>query len=182
MLDCLKGVGFTERKQADFRQEVQELRGRRKLFELLYSRFARLNVITTREAKTDEHLEDGEEDVIESETIQILHPQEWEEGYLKAVDSTRSSLTLKEALDLSLPLQMTDAQWLFEIRECSLFMNKVWQPMVKDLQGIKGCVVFMDVMDSTVSERYPLCKEDFHVLVCECASEWKVSRSIFNNF
>ncbi|EFX61477.1 hypothetical protein DAPPUDRAFT_273210, partial [Daphnia pulex] len=29
-------------------------------------------------------------------------------------------------------------------------------------------------MNSTVSERYPLCKEDFHVLVCECASdEWK---------
>jgi hypothetical protein len=89
---------------------------------------------------------------------------------------------LKEALDLSLPMQMTDAQWLFEIRECSLFMNKVWKPMVKDLQGIKGCVVFMDVMDS---ERYPLSKEDFHVLVCECASEWKVSRKIliiFNNF
>jgi hypothetical protein len=47
--------------------------------------------------------------------------------------------------------------------------------MLKDLQGIKGCVVFMDAMDSTVLERYPLCKEDFHVLVCECASEWKVS-------
>ncbi|EFX77911.1 hypothetical protein DAPPUDRAFT_320939 [Daphnia pulex] len=46
--------------------------------------------------------------------------------------------------------------------------------MLKDLQGIKGCVVFMDAMNSTVSERYPLCKEDFHVLVCECASdEWK---------
>jgi hypothetical protein len=129
------------------------------------SRFSRLNVITTREAETDEHLEDGEENVIASETIQILHPLEWEEGYLKAV----------EELDLSLPLQMTDAQWLFEIRECSLFINKVWKPMLKDLQGIKGCVVFMDAMDSTVSERYPLCKEDFHVLVCECASEWKVS-------
>ena len=100
MLDCLKGVSFTERKQADFRQEVTELRGRRKLFVLLYGRFSRLNVITTREAETDEHLEDGEENVIASETIQILHPLEWEEGYLKAV----------EELDLSLPLQMTDAQ------------------------------------------------------------------------
>lgn len=149
------------------------MRGRRKLFVLLYSRFSRLNVITTREAETDEHLEDGEENVIASETIQILHPLEWEEGYLKAPNSARSSLTLKEELDLSLPLQMTDAQWLFEIRECSLFINKVWKPMLKDLQGIKGCVVFMDAMDSTVSESYPLFKEDFHVL--ECASEWKVS-------
>ncbi len=149
------------------------MRGRRKLFVLLYSRFSRLNVITTREAETDEHLEDGEENVIASETIQILHPLEWEEGYLKVPNSARSSLTLKEELDLSLPLQMTDAQWLFEIRECSLFINKVWKQMLKDLQGIKGCVVFMVDMDSTVSESYPLCKENFHVL--ECASEWKVS-------
>jgi hypothetical protein len=169
----LKKVGLTERKQVQFRQEVEELRGRFKLFGLLYSRFSRLNVITAREAETHEHLENGEEDVIESETIQILDPQEWEEGYLKAVDAGRSCLTLKEAIDLPLPLQMADAQWLFEIRECALFTNKVWQPMVKDLQGIKGCVIFMDKMDSMASERYPLCKEDFHVLVCECATEWK---------
>ena len=179
MLDCLKNVGLTERKQVKFRQEVEELRGRHKLIGLLYSRFARLNVITTRAAETHEQLENGEEDVIESETIQILDPQEWEEGYLKAVDAGRSTLTLQEAIDLPLPLQMADAQWLFEIRECPLFTNKVWQPMVKDLQGIKGCIVFMDKMDSMTSERYPLCKDDFHVLVGECASEWKdLARSV----
>ncbi len=184
MLDCLKNVGFEEWKQFQFRQEVDKLRGLHKLIGLLYSRFSRLDVITL--DGTQQHLE-NDEDVIESKAIQILDPQEWEEEYLMALDAEMSTLTIQEAIDLPLPCQMADAQWLVEVRECALFMNTVWQSMVKELQ-VKGRRYTLDefkigLMDKMgpISEIYPLCKEDFHYLVYQCASEWKdLARTVAN--
>jgi len=177
--DCLKNLGLTERKLAELRQEVEELRGRHNLYGFLYSRFSRSDVINTRSVDHQENdLVDDEDDSVNGEygsvnsegdlekdegdgnvsnleTVQIFEGKEWE-IYLKEIDSERSILTLQDAMTLPLPLSWTSAQWLFEIKGCALFMEKIWHQMVK-----------------STAQTYPLCKEDLQVFVHECATEWK---------
>jgi hypothetical protein len=99
----------------------------------------------------------GEDDanVSHLKTTQLFDANEWE-TFLKNIDSEMSHLTLEEALGSAVSLAMPSAQWLVEMKDCALFMEKVWHPNVKSTQVI-----------------YPLCKEDLQVFVRECAARWK---------
>ncbi|KAI9554792.1 hypothetical protein GHT06_020069 [Daphnia sinensis] len=182
VLAYLKSIGFADRKQAELHQEIEELRGRHKLYGLIYSTFARLNVITSGQCNTHQDAEHSQENDNESESIQVLDPKEWEAGYLKMVDpETSNGTTLQDAMQLPVPLQVVAAQWLLQVKECALFMSKIWHPLVKSWQGIKGCAMFMDKMDSMEVEIYPLRKDELHVFVSECATEWMdLARSVAN--
>jgi hypothetical protein len=148
----LKNLGLSESEQVKFRQEVEELRQRHCLYGFLYSRYSRSDVITPN--PEDSH-EDDDANVSHLKTTQLFDSKEWE-AYLNDMDSEMSNLTLEEALSLPVPLSTISAQWLFELKDCALFMEKVWHPNVKSTQVI-----------------YPLCKEDLQVFVRECADRWK---------
>ncbi|XP_057375006.1 uncharacterized protein LOC130695963 [Daphnia carinata] len=169
VLDCLKSFGFSDRTQDELRQEIEELRERHNLYGSLYSRFSRSEVMFTSQEGTNEEENDlkeddseeddnkendNEENVSKPETRHILDPKEWE-SYLKDVDSGRSILTLKDAMNLQVPLQLPSARWLFRIKESDLFMEKIWHPMVKS------------------SRTLPLCRNDLQAFVIECAAQWE---------
>ncbi len=147
----MKNLGLTECKQVKFRQEVEELRQRNCLYGFLYSRYSRSDVIT---ANHEDNREDDDANVSHLKTTQLFDSKEWE-AYLNDINSEMSNLTLEEALSLPVPLSTISAQWLFGLKDCALFMEKVWHP------NVKSQVI------------YPLCKEDLKVFVRECAAKWK---------
>ena len=83
-----------------------------------------------------------------------MDPDIWER-YLKDVHLNQSSLTLNEALNLQGPLELISARWLDQVKECALFLNKVWYPTI---------------MESVHS--FPFCTADFQNFVNQCASRW----------
>ena len=109
----MKNFGLTDRKQAELRQEVEELRGRHNLYGFLYSRFSRFDVISrpadhhednfgnnvegdlendeSVSANVEGDLENDEDDenARNLESIEIFEAKEWE-VYLKDIDSERS--------------------------------------------------------------------------------------------
>ena len=113
---------------------------------------SRLNLTKTR--PDEEELEEDEgEPVEEQETIHIFDPADWE-SYLKNVDVQSSTMTLQNALQLPEPMHLRLANWLELVRECGLFVVKIWQPQVKLLTGT------------------PLLREDLEAFVESCASGW----------
>ncbi len=148
------------------------------MYGFLYSRFSRFEVITRPADHHEDNFENDEDDlendesdsvnaegdlendeddgnVRSLETIEIFEAKEWE-VFLKEIDSERSILTLQDALALPLPLPLASAKWLFEVKQCTLFMENIWHSMVKSTKQI-----------------YPLCKEDLGNFVGECATKWK---------
>lgn len=125
MIDCLKTVGLTEKQQTNIRQDVEELKKRHLLYGAIYSTFSRLNIAG------DEEDEDEDEEPVEVlNSIQVLNSQEWEE-YLKDIDVTGSIVTLQRALETELPMDPTSAKWLMQVKDCKLFMQKLWHPAVE---------------------------------------------------
>lgn len=163
----MKNFGLTDRKQAELRQEVEELRGRHNLYGSLYSRFSRFDVISRPADRHEDNFGNNVEGDLENdeddenarnlETIEIFEAKEWE-VYLKDIDSERSILTLQDALALPLPLPLASAKWLFEVKQCALFLENIWHSMVKSTHS---------------QEIYPLCKEDLGNFVGDCATKWK---------
>jgi hypothetical protein len=150
------------------------------LYGFLYSRFSRFDVISrpadhhednfgnneddlendeSVSANVEGDLENDEDDenARNLETIEIFEAKEWE-VYLKDIDSERSILTLQDALALPLPLPLASAKWLFEVKQCALFLENIWHSMVKSTHS---------------QEIYPLCKEDLGNFVGDCATKWK---------
>ena len=167
---------MTEAQQAVICGKMEVLRRRHTNYGILYSKFARLEIATKPpESPEDEKIvdeenqeetgndqdndeiinEEQEEEEItkEPKTIQVFERKLWER-YLEDTDAEQSILTLQTALDLAEPLDSKTAFWIFQLRDCSLFMNKLWQPMVESVEGI------------------PFCKKDLEAFVVECAVHW----------
>lgn len=151
MLDYLKSVGLTEVEQLQIRLNVEELKRRHSFYGTLYVGFARLAIIPTRATSAPRKIQgDGVQ-----ETIQILDPNEWV-GYLNDIDCEQSFQTLRNAMDQAVPLERNYAEWLFQMRQCALFMERVWHhPML--LESAQKC---------------PLHKEDLVGFVGESAAQW----------
>ena len=70
-------------------------------------------------------------------------------------------MTLQNALDLAMPLESKCAEWLFQMKQCALFMDRTWYPMVESTQ------------------KCPLCKEDLQDFVTDTADRWvRLARSV----
>lgn len=108
---------------------------------------------------------DEDSDVIEEDqdldknrtqdTVQVLESKDWE-YYLKEINLEQSTLTLQNAVELSVPFESTAAVWLCGLKDCALFMEKVWRPAV--VQSARNL--------------YPFCKEDLFAFVDELADRW----------
>lgn len=165
---------MTEKQQTELSTSIEILRKRHHNYGVLYQSFARLKIITTR--TNDNHVDgqgednngdDGVEEYVDRnneesmgpDTVQVLDPNSWEK-YLKLLDwrdadSDQSPLNLQAALDLTEPLEQKAALWLFKLRDCALFMNKVWRPSIESANGT-----------------YPFCQKDLEVFVGDCSARW----------
>lgn len=154
MLDCLKSYGLTDAQQTGVRQQVEELRNRYELYRIVYTRFARFT-IPRDESVNDEQQEDENEagNITNQDTVQVLEPDDWER-YIKDINLDCSIHTLQTAIDLPVPLAQKRARWLFQLKNCALFIEKVWHPRIESVKTL------------------PLCKEDLQVFVDECAERW----------
>jgi hypothetical protein len=138
VLDLLKTLGLTELEENELFKEFDELKERQRLYGHLLLKCSHSAAVKHQAA----------------EIIQILDSKEWEK-YLEKIDSEKSLLTLEDAMKLQLSLEFISAQWLSDVMESTLFIVKVWLPMIKSLQN------------------YPLCSEDLQGFVNECAAQWK---------
>ena len=176
-------MGLEERQLIQLRQSVHQLKLRHNLYGDLHSAFARLKIVrvnrvkplvvdenhTEDEETSDDHDDprdeedesaDEEETLYVQESVQVLDSDEWEK-YLNAIDPEQSILTLKDALELTVPLQLNCVQWLCDMKQCALFVEKVWKPMVESNQN------------------YPLCQEDLLDFVRKCSDHWvRMARSV----
>ena len=158
LIDLLKNLGLTTAELSQLHKNVEELKRRYNTFGILYSRFARLTVLPTITPVVAEDIEDDEEEnngenSSEPEIVQVLDSEEWN-GFLENINFDQSTLTLQNALDFPVPLESRCAEWLFEMRQCALFMGKVWHPMVKSIR------------------RFPLRKAGLLDFVRECSDRW----------
>ena len=92
-----------------------------------------MNIVKTQPVADEEEEDDGRG--AQPETVNVFDPDEWD-GYLKEVDVDNSIVMLHNALHLPVPMDVKDAKWLDQIKECDLFMAKVWQPLVESSTGM----------------------------------------------
>jgi hypothetical protein len=145
VLDLLKTLGLTKLEENQLFQEFDVLKERQELYGHLLLKCSYSAAVYNQ----------GDQNSSNSEIIQILDSKEWEK-YLKEIDSENSILTLKDAMELRLPLQLISAQWLSDVMESALFKVKIWFPSTTSLQN------------------YPLCNENLQAFVNECcATQWK---------
>ena len=149
VLDFLKHVGLKEADINAFRRDVEQLCLLHTLYGGIYAKFSRFNCNPGKEAEDEQ--EPLEENQV-AETVLVLNATEWE-SFLNDIDPERSILKLKNALSMEKPLGAKEANWLDRIKDCQLFMEKIWQPGV----------VFDDL---------PLRGENLSSFVNDCAFRW----------
>lgn len=89
------------------------------------------------------------------ESLKVLSAKEWE-GYLKDIDVDQSSLTLRNAMSHPMPANLLETVWLNKVKDCSLFMEKIWYPSV-------------DKIPST-----PLVKGNLSKFIQNCSLRWEL--------
>ena len=143
VLSYLKHAGLDESSISAFRRDVEQLRTHHKLYAGIFSKFSRLNIVA-----------EAEEEIEEDQTVDVLDTSGWE-SYLKEIHPDRSILKLRSALEAIKPLEIKEAKWLDQIKDCPLLMEKIWHHLV-------------------VSERecVPLVKQNLLDFVNRCASRW----------
>lgn len=157
MWDCLQYIGLEKSWQTKLIQSIEILHKRHHQFGAIYSKFASVAADTATEVSDNVDLEDdeqlGDEDSDSPQVIQVFDPKEWE-GYLKDIDEERSMLTLQDALDLPLLLELKAIKWLLEVKSSDLFFERIWRP------------------NAEAAPQCPLCKEDLKDFVNACGDGW----------
>lgn len=174
MLDYLKNFGLTADQQAKLRQKLELVRNRQNVYGVIYNRFAQLNIPCTPKISNsadnnvehqkddfdDEDFDEDEDDCVDEEKrvyqeiVQILEPKDWE-AYLNELNLEQSSLTLQHAVEVTVPFEWEAVSWLYQNKDCTLFMEKIWRPAV--IESAKRC---------------PFIKEDLLVFVNGLADQW----------
>ena len=117
----------------------------------------RLNLIQTSSSSnvTEGALKDEEKMSKPLESFQVLNAKEWER-YLKDIDFDQSIVTLQNAMSLPMPANHLEAVWLNKVKDCSLFMEKIWYPSV-------------ETVPST-----PLVKGNLSKFIQDCSVHWSL--------
>jgi len=117
----------------------------------------RLNLIQTSSSSnvTEGALKDEEKMSKPLESFQVLNAKEWER-YLKDIDIDQSIVTLQNAVSLPMPANHLEAVWLNKVKDCSLFMEKIWYPSV-------------ETVPST-----PLVKGNLSKFIQDCSVHWSL--------
>ena len=150
VLNYLRHAGLSESSFSAFRRYFEQLSSHHKLYSGIYNKFFRLNIVAEEEAEEEAEAEEEIEE--EGETVFVLDSTGWE-SYLKQIDPDRSILKLRNALEAIKPVEIKEAKWLDQVKDCPLFMEKIWHRLVKEVE-------------------LPLVKQDLSDFVNSCSSRW----------
>ena len=89
------------------------------------------------------------------EPLQVLDREEWE-NYLNKINLHESIQSLHNAISLPPPISLAEANWLEQIKDCTLFTETVWYPAIKKEHRQNNYVVL----------------DDLSLFVNSCAVDW----------
>lgn len=125
-------AGITESHVSQFVASIEALRQRSALYGDLYSRLATLQLAPiasdTRDG-VDDHLSHAS-----GGTYEIFNTGQWT-SYLASVDTEKSNVAVRDALEEAPPLENGLATWLGNVVKSELFLDAVWMPLIEE-QGL----------------------------------------------